>query len=146
MSAANIKLSASWEGGFTGKGRIEGDGFGVEIGIPADLGGSGAGANPKELFTSATTACFIATLRAITEKSKVPVASLAVTTDAVADDKAFSIRHTAHVTLAAGSTAEHEAAAVSAVRSADKFCIVGNLAKKAGVTIEVVPEVSIAAA
>ncbi|MEG6507692.1 OsmC family protein [Methyloligella sp. 2.7D] len=146
MSKTNIKLNSAWDGGFKGKGQIAGEKFEVEIGIPADLGGSGAGANPKELFTSATAACFLATLRAITENKKVPVETLSVTTEAVADDKSFSIRHTAHVTLKAGSSEADQMAGEAAIASADKVCVVGNLARKADVDIEVVPAVAIAAA
>lgn len=68
---AEMKMTSTWEGGFKGEGKITGEGWSVGIGIPADLGGSGAGADPKSLFTAATQACFTATLRAITENKKV---------------------------------------------------------------------------
>ncbi len=142
---ADIKMTSAWQGGFKGNGTITGEGWQVGIGIPTDLGGSGAGANPKELFTAATAACFTATLRAITEGKKVPVESLSVDTEAVAGDDAFAIRHVARLVLVAGATGADRAAAEDAVARADKVCVVGNLAKKAGVTIEVAAELNVPA-
>lgn len=63
--------------------------------------------------------------------------SVAVETSAVADDDKFAIQHIAHVTLPSSATDKDQTAAESAVRNADKVCVVGNLAKKAGVTIDV---------
>lgn len=141
---ADIRMSATWQGGFTGRGHIAGENFNVDIGIPTALGGSGAGANPKELFTSATLACFTATLRAITQNKKVPVEQLSVETSAEAADEAFAIHHVAHLVLTAGSNAEDVAAAQAAIQSADKVCTIGNLAKKAGVAISVAADVRVA--
>ncbi|MCA0922865.1 OsmC family protein [Pseudooceanicola nanhaiensis] len=140
---ADIKMTATWDGGFKGTGRITGEGWDVGIGIPAEFGGSGAGADPKSLFTSATLACFTATLRAITANKKVPVDSLSVETDATATDDAFAIRHTAKLVLSAGASEADRAAAEGAIATADKVCVVGNLAKKAGVTIQVTPEITL---
>ncbi|MER5173261.1 MULTISPECIES: OsmC family protein [Thioclava] len=142
---SDIKMTSSWTGGFKGEGKIEGEGWNVGIGIPTDLGGSGAGADPKSLFTASTLACFTATLRAITENKKVPVKSIDVETFAVATDKEFSIHHRAKLVMEANATAEDFSAAEAAVATADKVCVVGNLAKKAGVIIEVTPEITAAA-
>ncbi|MBT9386860.1 OsmC family protein [Pseudooceanicola sp. CBS1P-1] len=140
---ADIKMTAAWEGGMKGEGKITGEGWDVGIGIPAEFGGSGAGADPKSLFTSATLACFTATLRAITANKKVPVEALSVETSAHAANDDFSIRHIAKLVLAGDATDADRAAAENAIATADKICVVGNLAKKAGVTIEVTPEITI---
>lgn len=140
---ADIKMTATWVGGFKGEGKIAGEGWDVGIGIPAELGGSGAGADTKSLFTSATLACFTATLRAITANKKVPVESLSVETEATATDDDFAIRHTAKLVLSAEATDADRAAAENAIATADKVCVVGNLAKKAGVTIDVTPEITL---
>ena len=141
---SDIKMTSTWTGDFKGQGKIEGEGWSVEIGIPADLGGSGVGANPKELFTSATLACFTATLRAITANKKVPVETLSVDTSAKAENDVFEIKHVAHVVLVKGSSEADKLAAEKAIQTADKVCVVGNLAKKAGVTIDVVSDIRIA--
>lgn len=135
MADAKIDLETTWEGGFKGQGLIKGDGFEIATAIPTALGASGVGADPKQLYVAAATACFTATLRAITEGKKVPVEAISVTTNAVAGEKDFSIVHTVKMTLSAdagdaGAQAAHEAA-----DRADKICAVGNLVRAAGVEI-----------
>lgn len=144
--ADSISMTTAWTGGFKGTGAIEGEGFSLPTGIPTSLGGSGNGAAPKELFTAATAACFTATLRAISEGKKVPVDTLSVDTAAEAGDDSFTITHTAHVELAHGSSEADIETAKRAIESADNICAVGNLAKKAGVVIDVVADVTTAAA
>lgn len=141
---ANIKMNAAWTGGFKGEGKITGEGWDVGIGVPTELGGSGAGADPKTLFAASTLACFTATLRAITEGKKVPVDTLSVTTNAQAGDDDFTIRHTARISLATGSSEDDTAAAKAAIEKADEICAVGNIARKAGVIITVDADVSVA--
>ncbi|KAB2678461.1 osmotically inducible protein OsmC [Brucella tritici] len=138
-----MTLGSIWTGDIKGNGRIEGDGFSIEIGIPAVYGGSGAGADPKQLFVSSTLACFIASLRAITDNKKIPVEHLEVVTEATTDDKDFSIKHTANVTLSPGSTDMDVIAAEAAVQSAEKVCLIGNLAKKAGIPVDIVTLVTV---
>lgn len=135
MADAKIHLETTWEGGFKGQGLIRGDGFEITTAIPAALGGSGVGADPKQLYVAAATACFTATLRAITESKKVPVETIAVTTHAIAGEKAFSIVHTVRMTLSADAGEAGAAAAQAAADTADKICVVGNLARAAGVEI-----------
>lgn len=135
MADATINLETTWDGGFTGQGLIKGDGFEIATAIPTALGGSGAGADPKQLYVAAATACFTATLRAITEKKKVPVDAIAVSTHAVAGDENFTIAHTVALTMAPDAGDAGAAAAHDAVETADRICAVGNLARKAGVEI-----------
>lgn len=135
MADAKIDLETTWEGGFKGQGLIKGDGFEIATAIPAALGGSGVGADPKQLYVAAATACFTATLRAITENKKIPVEAIAVTTNAIAGEKDFSIVYTVKMTLSedagdVGAQAAHEAA-----DRADKICAVGNLVRAAGVEV-----------
>ena len=142
MSKMNINLTSTWNGGFRGNGKVRGDCFDVPIAVPTSFGGSGEGANPKELFTSATAACFLTTLRAITENKKLPVDSLAVTTEADTDENHFSIKHTVDLRLGNDATDDDVRAAEKMIQSADDMCIVGNLAKKAGVSIDIVPAIT----
>ncbi len=91
---ADIKMTSNWTGGFTGQGEIQGEGWSTVIGIPTELGGSGAGANPKELFTAATLACFTATLRAISEKNRPAIIGLVTT--GLAETQGADIRRAVH--------------------------------------------------
>lgn len=141
---SDIKMTATWDGGFKGEGKITGEGWEAPFSIPADLGGSGTGTDPKSLLTSAALACFTATLRAITVNKKVPVESIAVETEGTATSDDFAIRHTAKLILSAGATEADRTAAEAAIAAADKVCVVGNLVKKAGVTIDITPQITMA--
>jgi len=136
MATTAIDLALSWNNGFKGNGLIKGQNFEVSIGIPAVYGGSGEGANPKELLTSSAASCFIATLTAILENNKVPVGNLAVSTHAVEVDSAFSIGHTVQLALATKISDDEVAALEALVARADKVCAVGNILRKSGVEIE----------
>lgn len=135
MADTMIDLETTWGGGVTGQGLIKGDGFDIVTAIPAAFGGSGVGADPKQLYVAAVTACFTATLRAITANKKVPVDAIAVSTKAITNDKEFVITHTATLTLSAEADDAGAQAAQNAVEAADKICAVGNLARAAGVVI-----------
>ncbi|EKT4502756.1 MULTISPECIES: OsmC family protein [Pseudomonas] len=136
MATTEIDLALSWSNGFKGSGLITGQNFAVPIGIPTVYGGSGEGANPKELLASSAAACFIATLTAILETNKVPVRNLAVSTHVVEADSAFSIAHTVQLVLANKPAADEVAAIEALVARADKVCTVGNILRKSGVEIE----------
>lgn len=69
---------------------------------------------------------------------------MSVDTSAKAENDVFEIKHVAHVVLVKGSCETDKLAAEQAIQTADKVCVVGNLAKKAGVTIDVVPDIRIA--
>ncbi|MER5173601.1 OsmC family protein [Thioclava kandeliae] len=140
---SDITLSATWQGGFDGEGKITGKNLEAGIGIPTEYGGSGAGTDPKTLFTSSTQACFTLTLRAITAKQNIPVQTLAVDTQAKASGEEFAIHHTAKLVLSANATEDDRSAAEAAIARADKVCMIGNLAKKAGVTIDATPEITV---
>ncbi|WP_329740490.1 OsmC family protein [Dyella sp. A6] len=136
MATSEFNLDLGWQNGFKGLGLIKGNGFDVPISIPAALGGSGTGAGPKELLASSAAACFIATLTAILESRKVPVADLAVATHAVESDDTIRLKHTAKVTVTDSATEEQIAGVEALVARADKACAVGNILRKSGVEIE----------
>lgn len=143
MATMQINLASSWTDGFKGAGTVEGHGFNVKIGIPASMGGSGEGANPKELFVSALASCYLSTLAAISDNKKLPVKSLNVVTESTSDEHQFLVKHTVHVRLLNSSTQEHILAAHKIIEASDSACLLGSLAKKAGVKIEVVPVVEV---
>lgn len=136
MATTEIDLSLSWSNGFKGNGLIKGQNFAVPIGIPTVYGGSGEGANPKELLASSAAACFIATLTAILENNKVQVRNLTVSTHAQDADSTLSIVHIVQLVLANKPAADEVAAIDALVARADKVCTVGNILRKSGVEIE----------
>ncbi|WP_115717766.1 OsmC family protein [Gallaecimonas mangrovi] len=141
--ALEISLKADWNGGVDGKGRIVAEDAAFDIAIPKPYGGAGTDTHPKELLVAAAQACFLATLRGITAMNKLPVEHLSVETKAEAGDT-FKISHQAEITLPAGSGEAEVTKAEALLEKADAICEVGNLVRKAGVQITMIPTVKIA--
>ncbi|WP_144529284.1 OsmC family protein [Peribacillus simplex] len=68
----------------------------TKIAIPTSLGGSGNGANPKEVLVASVTTCYAATLTFVLESRKLPVAELTVNSEASISDNEFKIIHYPH--------------------------------------------------
>ncbi len=131
----NIQLNLSWQGGMQGFGLIKSDGLETQISIPAVYGGLGKYSNPKELYVASTAACFLSTLTAICANKKLPLDALTVETTAEEEGDHFTIRHTANLVLSKAATEEDAAKASAYTEKADEICVVGNLARKAGVDV-----------
>ena len=140
----SIKLNLSWEGGMKGSGLIQSEGLSTKISIPAVYGGLGEYSNPKELYVASTAACFLSTLSAISDNKKLPLQSLSVETNADETNDEFVIHHVAKMVLNAQATEADIAKAKEYVATADKICVVGNLARKAGVNVTAGDDISLA--
>jgi osmotically inducible protein OsmC len=57
----------------TGEGRLE-----LDLAIPKEMGGSGAGANPEQLFAAGYAACFHSALQSVARTQKVSVTDSSV--------------------------------------------------------------------
>ncbi|GAA2622098.1 organic hydroperoxide resistance protein [Streptomyces vastus] len=61
---------------FTNDGRLD-----LELGIPKEMGGSGQGTNPEQLFAAGYSACFASALGLVGRQAKVDVSDAAVTAE-----------------------------------------------------------------
>ena len=77
-----IDVHAVWNGGVTGNGTLKAEYLDTKIAIPTSLGGSGNGANPKEVLVASVTTCYTAKLTFVLESKKLPVAELTVNSEA----------------------------------------------------------------
>jgi peroxiredoxin-like protein len=143
MAELKTNVHITWNGGTTGNGTLKAEYLDTKVAIPTPLGGSGNGADPKELLVSSASTCYIATLTYILESRKLPVVELIMNSEASISDKGFNITHTPHIVLASNATEDQVQSAERAIEGADKGCEVGNLLKKAGVFIEVQGKVSL---
>lgn len=57
----------------TGEGRLE-----LDLAIPKEMGGSGDGANPEQLFAAGYAACFHSALQSVARSQKVKIADSSV--------------------------------------------------------------------
>ncbi len=143
MADMKINVNAVWDGGVTGNGILKTENLDTKIAIPTSLGGSGNGANPKEVLVSSVTTCYTATLTFALESRKLPVVELTVNSEANISDNEFKITHYPQIVLSAEATEEQVQSAQRATEAADRGCEVGNLLKKADVIIEVQGKVSL---
>ncbi|MEK3981402.1 OsmC family protein [Psychrobacillus sp. FSL K6-2836] len=137
MADMNTNVNIVWHGGATGNGMLKAEYLHTKVAIPTSLGGSGHGADPKELLVSSAATCFIATLTYMLESRKLPVVEHTINSEVMISKDGFNIIHYPQIILSADATEAQIQSAQRAIDGADKGCEVGNLLKKAGVTIEV---------
>ena len=137
-----IDVNAVWNGGVTGNGTLKAEYLDTKIAIPTSLGGSGNGANPKEVLVASVTTCYTANLTFVLESKKLPVAELTVNSEARISDNEFEIIHFPEIVLSADASDEQVQSAERATEEAEKGCEVGNILKKADVEIKVLGKVS----
>jgi len=143
MSNEKTNLKTVWNGGAKGSGTIKANYLETNIAIPEALGGSGEGAEPKEILVTSATACFIMTLTGMLQGRKLSVAKITMDTESThSKEEGFKIIHVPHITLSAGSTEDQVESAQKAIEVANRRCEVGNILRKADVDIKADGKVS----
>ncbi|WP_185907913.1 OsmC family protein [Psychrobacillus soli] len=143
MAEMKTSLNIVWHGGVTGNGTLKAEYLDTKVAIPTSFGGSGNGADPKELLVSSAATCFIATLTYMLDSRKLPVVEHTINSEVMISEDGFNITHYPQIILSADATEAQIQSAQRAIEGADKGCEVGNLLKKAGVIIEVQGKVSL---
>ena len=144
MKNPKTTLKTVWDGTVSGQGNIKAGYLDTNIAIPAPVGGSGEGADPKELLVSAAAACYTMTLVTILETRQLRVARLTMDSEATdSKEEGFKIVHQPHLVLPADASEEQIQLANRAFGTADKGCGVGNMLKKADVQIDIDGKVSL---
>ena len=64
-------------GGRDGKGRTDDGKVDVTLSVPKEMGGTGNGTNPEQLFSVAYSACYLGALKFVAEKEKIKVSDAA---------------------------------------------------------------------
>lgn len=136
MTESKNNLKIEWNGGVDGNGLLTAEKFSTNVAIPKAIGGSGDGTDPKELLVSSASSCFTLTLTSLLRNRHLPLEDYVVHTEATTVGKDISIVHEASLVLAADATEEQIKSAEKAIEGADTACTIGNLLKKAGLSIE----------
>lgn len=144
MAELNTMVNMVWYGNAKGDGTLKSGKLKTKIAIPESLGGSGEGANPKQLLISSAATCYIMTLVYILQTMKLPVVGMVMNSEAANFKEEFKIVHYPQVILSADATEDQSKSANEALMVADQRCEVGNLLKKADVQIQVDGKVSFA--
>lgn len=77
--AAAYKTTAIAEGGRDGRAILEEGGLGLAFAVPKEMGGSGAGTNPEQLFALGFAACFNSAMLFVARSKKIDASRARVT-------------------------------------------------------------------
>ncbi|WP_407364373.1 hypothetical protein HKW97_23160 (plasmid) [Pseudomonas luteola] len=135
-----MMISTSWNGNLLGSGSSESANMSIPLALPSEFGGTGMAAGPKDLFVASTAACFLMTLRVMLAMSSIEPLSLKIESHVSVEAEKFAITHHAYITLEKQADFDRT---LKIVIMADKNCWIGSLAKKAGVAINVIPELTV---
>lgn len=112
-------------GGRAGRSRSSDGNLDVELAPPVEMGGSGAGTNPEELFAAGYSACFQSAMGVVARRMKVETDDSTVTARVsigANEDRGFSLE----VELEVATPGLERSAAEELVAKADKVCPYSN--------------------
>ncbi|KAD4060138.1 organic hydroperoxide resistance protein [Arthrobacter yangruifuii] len=81
MSALYTAAATATGDGRNGEARTSDGKLEVNLSTPVEMGGSGEGTNPEQLFATGYAACFLSALKMIARAEKAPISDAAVTAD-----------------------------------------------------------------
>ncbi|EGL2796187.1 osmotically inducible protein OsmC [Salmonella enterica] len=140
-------LQMKWNGLTKGSGTIEAGKMNVAVAIPEHFGGTGEGANPKELLAASAASCYLMTLAAMLQGHKIPATGITMSTELTGDKPSnMHIVHTVQVLLKDDAQPEDQQGAQDLIHNADRSCMIGNLLKETGVKITIEGNVNSTAA
>ncbi|AQQ54456.1 OsmC family protein [Planococcus lenghuensis] len=85
MAIHSFHLKADWPGNRNDIGTIETGNLKTQISIPPEMDGPGVGTNPDEMLLGAAATCYIITLAAMMERSKLAKESLTMESEGLVD-------------------------------------------------------------
>ncbi|WP_309088512.1 OsmC family protein [Domibacillus sp.] len=85
MAKHIFTLTADWPGGRNDSGTIQSGHLKTKVSIPSEMDGPGIGTNPDEMLLGAAATCYIITLAAMMERSRLEKSSLTMTSEGVVD-------------------------------------------------------------
>jgi len=85
MATHSFHLTADWPGLRNDVGEIEAGNLKTQISIPPEMDGPGVGTNPDEMLLGAAATCYIITLAAMLERSKLEKVSLTMASEGIVD-------------------------------------------------------------
>lgn len=122
-------LKANWPGGRNDVGRIDAGNLKTEVSIPPEMDGPGVGTNPDEMLLGAAATCYIITLAAMMERSKLDKVALTMESVGVVDVTNGVITykkiiHKPHIILEADATERDYSLALKLAEKAEDSCMI----------------------
>lgn len=129
MAEHLFHLKADWPGGRNDVGRIDAGNLKTEVSIPTEMEGPGVGTNPDEMLLGAAATCYIITLAAMMERSKLGKVTLTMESVGVVDVTNGIITykkiiHKPHIVLKADATERDVSLANKLAEKAEKSCMI----------------------
>lgn len=85
MTLHSFHLKADWPGLRNDVGEIEAGNLKTQISIPPEMDGPGVGTNPDEMLLGAAATCYIITLAAMMERSKLEKQALTMESEGIVE-------------------------------------------------------------
>ncbi|RLQ97139.1 SACOL1771 family peroxiredoxin [Falsibacillus albus] len=149
MAQHIFHLKAEWPGGRNSVGKIETGELKTSVSIPPEMDGPGVGTNPDEMLLGAAATCYIITLAAMLERSRIEVIqNLKMTTEGTVEVKNGiitykNISHMPIITVHKNSTETTISKIKRLVHKAEDSCMIsravrGNVEIQVNETIEMI--------
>lgn len=148
MALHSFHLKADWPGLRNDVGEIETGNLKTQISIPPEMEGPGIGTNPDEMLLGAAATCYIITLAAMMERSKLSKESLTMESEGLVDVTKGVITykkiiHRPKVVLKADASEKDFSLARKLAEKAESSCMISR-AIKGNVEIELQADISAA--
>lgn len=129
MAQHSFHLKANWPGLRNDVGEIETGHLKTKISIPPEMDGPGVGTNPDEMLLGAAATCYIITLAAMMERSKLDKAGLTMESEGIVDVTKGVITykkiiHRPIIMLKAEATDADKKRALILAEKAEKSCMI----------------------
>ncbi|MFJ7934689.1 OsmC family protein [Sporosarcina sp. NPDC096371] len=146
MAEHHFHLKANWPGLRNDVGTIDAGNLTTEVSIPPEMDGPGIGTNPDEMLLGAAATCYIITLAAMMERSKLEKEALTMASVGVVDVTNGVITykkiiHKPYIVLKSDATKKDEALAQKLAEKAETSCMISR-AIKGNVEVELEATVS----
>lgn len=134
MAKHVFNLTADWPGGRNDSGTIEAGNLQTKVSIPPQMDGPGIGTNPDEMLLGAAATCYIITLAAMLERSRLEKDSLTMTSEGIVDVTNGVITyeriiHKPRIVLPANATDEDIQKAHRLAERAEASCMISRAVK-----------------
>lgn len=134
MPEHSFHLKAHWPGLRNGIGVIESGNFKTQVSIPPEMEGPGIGTNPDEMLLGAAATCYIITLAAMMERSRLEKEDLTMESEGIVDVTNGVITykkiiHHPSIVLKSTATEKEEQLALKLAERAESSCMISRALK-----------------
>src|SRR5699024_9343048 len=146
MAEHHFHLKAEWPGARNSEGYIEAGNLQSKVSIPPEMDGPGVGTNPDEMLLGAAATCYVITLAAMIERTKLPLQEMYLDSEGIVDVTNGVITykkiiHKQKVILQEDSSEADHKKLEKLVEKAEKSCMISR-ALRGNVAIELQPNLS----